>query len=141
MKLDRILVAVDGSPTSLHAVEWAAGLGASNHAEVLAVHVLGLLDLDPDGNLVPVQPHRREIQERFESTWCEPLRTAGVAHRCVVHDGEPVSIILALAEEESVDLVVLGSRGHNRHPDLVLGSTSLQVAQRSHIPVTIIPAA
>lgn len=141
MKIERILVAVDGSPTSARAVEWTAGLGHMTGAEIIAVHALGLLERDPDGTLVPAQPHRHEIQERFESTWCEPLRTAGVPHRCLFHDGEPVSVILTVSAEEVVDLLVLGSRGLGGYPELLLGSTSTQVAQRSLTPVTIIPPA
>ncbi len=141
MKLERILVAVDGSPPSARAVAWSAGLSQVTGAEVIAVHALGLLEQDPEGNLVPAQPHRHEIQERFESIWCEPLRTAGVSHRFLLRDGEPVSVVLAVATDEAVDLVVLGSRGLGGCPDLLLGSTSTQVAQRAIVPVTIIPAA
>lgn len=141
MKLERILVAVDGSPTSARAVEWSAGLSQVSGAEVIAVHALGLLERDDDGNLVPVQRHRHEIQERFEAVWCDPLRAAGVPHRRLLRDGEPVSVVLGVATDEVVDLVVLGSRGFGGHPELLLGSTSTQVAQRSAVPVTIIPAA
>ena len=37
------------------------------------------------------------------------------------------------------DLVVVGSRGKSVHAGLLLGSTSLQLAERSTIPVVIVP--
>jgi nucleotide-binding universal stress UspA family protein len=49
--------------------------------------------------------------------------------------------MLETAEERGVDLIVLGSRGLGGYPELLLGSTSTQVAQRSSIPVVIVPDA
>jgi nucleotide-binding universal stress UspA family protein len=42
---------------------------------------------------------------------------------------------------ESADLLVVGSRGSDVHEGLLLGSTSLELAERSTIPVTIVPSA
>lgn len=133
-----ILVGLDGSPDSHEAVRWAAGLARSLGAEVVAVHALGMLDqLEPDGPLVPTQPHREEIVQRAEGPWTEAL--AGVDHRVVLHDGSPVDVVLDVATEVGADLIVLGSRGIGGSPALLLGSTSSQVAQRAACPVVIVP--
>lgn len=139
MKLERIIVAVDGSDNSLAAVEWTAQLAGATGAEVVAVHALGLLEQMDADEPVPAQPNRQEIQRRFETTWCAPLDRAGVRCRRLVRDGNPVSVVLAVGEEEDADLIVLGSRGLGGYPELLLGSTSTQVAQRSRRPVTIVP--
>jgi nucleotide-binding universal stress UspA family protein len=89
MKLDRILVAVDGSDNSLAAVVWVAGLAAATGAEVVAVHALGLLDRLDGGEQVPSQANRDEITRRFEDDWCAPLDAAGVRSRRIVRDGNP----------------------------------------------------
>ena len=136
MRLDRIVVAVDGSENSVAAVTWAAGLASMTGAEVIAVHALGLLERMDDG-LQPSEPNRDEIQRRFETEWCAPLD--GVQSRRLLLDGSAVPVVLALADEEDADLIVLGSRGLGGHPELLLGSTSTQVAQHSHRPVTIVP--
>ena len=133
MKLERIVVAVDGSDNSLAAVRWTAGLAAATGAEVVAVHATGLLDQLQGGD--------DEIGRRLASTWCEPLESAGIPLRAVVRDGHPVAVVLAVADEEDVDLIVLGSRGIGAYPEQLLGSTSTQVAQRSDRPVTIVPLA
>ena len=141
MKLDRIIVAVDGSENSLAAVAWAAGLAEATGAEVVAVHAVGLLEqLDEGGAPVATQPHRDEIQRQFEVTWCAPLDQASVRCRRLLRDGNPVSVLLAVADEEDADLLVLGSRGLGGYPEALLGSTSTQVAQHSSRPVTIVPS-
>lgn len=140
MELDTIIVCVDGSANSREAAGWAAALAEATGAEVVAVHALGLLDrLDPDGPQVPTQKHREEIAERVCGPWTAPLADAGVACRHVLHDGNPVSVILRTIEDEDADLVVLGSRGVGGSPALLLGSTSSQVAQLSPCPVMIVP--
>jgi nucleotide-binding universal stress UspA family protein len=138
MKLDRIVVAVDGSENSVAAVRWAADLASTIGAEVVAVHALGLLER-MDTELQPSEPNRDEIQRRFETEWCAPLD--GVQSRRLLRDGSAVPVLLAVADEEDADLIVLGSRGLGGYPELLLGSTSTQVAQHSHRPVTIVPTA
>lgn len=139
MTIERIVVAVDGSPGSARALDWAAGLAAGVDAEVVAVHALGLLDELEPGRKVPAQPHRDEIRHRFEDDWCSVLGARGVRARHLLRDGAAVPVVLAVADEVDADLIVVGSRGLGGYPDLLLGSTSTQVAQRSNRPVTIVP--
>lgn len=141
MVLERLVVAVDGSPGGARAVAWAAELAAAVDAEVVAVHALGLLDeLDP-GRKVPAAAHREEIRRRFEGEWCAALDVQGVRCRRLLRDGAAVPVLLTVADEVDADLVVLGSRGLGGYPDVLLGSTSTQVAQQSTRPVVIIPGA
>jgi len=139
MRIDRIVVAVDGSENSLVAVEWTAGLARLVDAEVVAVHALGLLESVGSGDPVPTFPRREEIRHDFESTWCAALDSAGVRSQRLMHDGPAVSVILSVADDVDADLIVVGSRGLGGYPELLLGSTSTQVAQSSHRPVMIVP--
>lgn len=139
MKLQRIVVGVDGSTNSMAAVEWATGAAEITGAEVVAVHAFGLLEHLHGPEPVSAQTRRAEIRNRFETDWCAPLNRTGVPCRRQLRDGSPVEVLLATAEEEDADLVVLGSRGLGGNPDLLLGSTSTQVAQNATRPVTIVP--
>lgn len=139
MTFDRIVVAVDGSAGSARALEWAAALASDLGAEVVAVHALGLLDELEPGTKVPAQAHREQIRRLFEDEWCAVLDTEEVETRRLLRDGAAVRVLLTVADEVNADLIVLGSRGLGGYPDLLLGSTSTQVAQQSHRPVAIIP--
>lgn len=108
-------------------------------AEVIAVHALGLLS-HIGAETVPSEAHRDEVQAMFERDWCSALDRTPVSSRRVMRDGNPVVVVLGQADEEQVDLIVLGSRGTGGFPELTLGSTSHQVAQHSRRPVLIIPA-
>jgi nucleotide-binding universal stress UspA family protein len=59
---------------------------------------------------------------------------------CVV-DGDPCSVLLRMAEPpEAADMLVVGSRGAGAHRGMLLGSTSLELAEHALVPLTIVPA-
>jgi nucleotide-binding universal stress UspA family protein len=63
---------------------------------------------------------------------------AGVRYETKILHGEPGPEIVKYANENKVDLIVLGSRGLNALQELVLGSVSHKVAKRAHCPVMIV---
>lgn len=137
-----ILVGVDGSVDSQRALQWAAELAEALGAEVVAVHALGLLShlgKRQSEKATPAQEDRDEVRALLESDWTAVLRSSGVPHRCLVLDGNPVTALMAAAEEQNADLLVVGPRGTGGFPGLQLGSTSHQLLQHSHHPVAVVP--
>lgn len=139
MKVERIIVAVDGSPNSVVAVEWAGVLAQATDADVVALHAFGLLEQFDATNPDLPGPDRLEVEQRLGSVWCAPLARAGVRFEPLVLDGNPVLTVLAATEDLHADVIVLGRRGLGGHPGLLLGSTSAQVARQSRVPVVIVP--
>ncbi|HEV8064657.1 MAG TPA: universal stress protein [Acidimicrobiales bacterium] len=134
----RIVVAVDGSDSSLEAVKWAAGLARSLQCEVVAVHALGLLEqIGSQAEPVPVEGHRQEIDNAFAERWCQPLMAAGVVYSRRLEYGRPADVILRHAQE--ADLIVLGHRRDRPRTGMIIGSTSAQVVQDSTCPVVVVP--
>jgi nucleotide-binding universal stress UspA family protein len=138
MEGTRIVVGVDGSITSQEALRWATGLGEALGAEVVAIHALGLLDRwhDPDAS---ARSWRRTLCVLVERTWCAPLARSRGHHRVEVRDGDPVDVLLTAVEDEHADLLVVGTRGVGRKPELALGSTSLHVLRAARVPVLVVP--
>jgi nucleotide-binding universal stress UspA family protein len=140
VKIERLVVGIDGSDNARQAAQWAADLAAITDADVIAVHAVGLLDRLESGDPVPSYPHRQEIELAFKTSWCSPFDTAGVRYRAELRDGNPVVVLLTVADEVDADLLVVGSRGVGGFPQLLLGSISTQVAQHAHRPVVIVPS-
>ena len=137
--VERILVGLDGSTNSRHALEWAICLAEVLEAEIVAVHAVGLLWRSADGSPGPSHPHLNELRDTFESNWCTPLEATSIKNRRICRDGPAVETLLDVAEEESVDLVIVGTRGAGGFVELLLGSTSLQLVEHSRRPVLVIP--
>jgi len=126
--VSRILVGVDGSDASRRAIEWAAALARPLDAEVIAVHATGMLErLDGDA-----------LDSRFEHEWCAPLDDPPVRNRRLMVDGTPPLVMLRVAEQEAVDLIVVGTRGIGEEAAQILGSTSRHLVEHAHVPVTVL---
>jgi nucleotide-binding universal stress UspA family protein len=139
--LGRLLVGVDGSDGSRRAVEWTARLAATTGADVTAVHVLTYdRALLRDLSLDTIRTWRIELQRDLESSWTDPLRAAGVAHRCLlVEDDSPAAGLLAVAERERADLLVVGARGRGSLAGRVLGGVSYRLVHHADRPVVVVP--
>jgi nucleotide-binding universal stress UspA family protein len=138
-RIERILVGVDGSDNGQRALQWAMLLARQCRAELIAVHAIGLLAHLDAGPPVPSHSHLEELRRAFETEWCAPLGGSAIPHRLLFVDGAPVPILLGVAQREGIDLIVVGSRGIGGFPELLLGSTSHQLAQHASCPVLIVP--
>jgi len=140
----KIVVGVDGSPSSARAVEWCAAHASALGAEVVAVYCLEMPVYAASGFgyvplPVPTEPDREEILDLVQREWCAPLSKASVPFRAVVTEGSPASLIMSVAGEEGADLVVTGRRGRGGFAELLLGSTSHQLSHHLDRPLVIVP--
>jgi nucleotide-binding universal stress UspA family protein len=75
---------------------------------------------------------RRFVAERIVSEAEKIARDKGVKNvHCVIEDGDPGKEILRHAEEETANLIVMGSRGLGDLQGLLMGSVSHKVSQLS----------
>ena len=128
-----IAVGFDGSPDAVAAAHWAMATARLLGAHLVLVHARGML-----GRLDRRDPRTifaAAVADLVESTGFDPTRLSW--HDT---DGDPCSVLLRCAEAPVfADLVVVGSRGRDEHAGMLLGSTSLQLAERSPVPVVIVP--
>lgn len=143
--IKRIVVGVDGSEHSKAALAWVIRMAKGMGSEVTAVYGIDMPVYFPLPYGIPVQfdeQWRKEIKAEFEDKWCLPLKEAGVAYKAMIRDGRPANVIAEVADEEGADLIVVGRRGRGGAAELLLGSTSHELALHSRKPVLLIePAA
>jgi nucleotide-binding universal stress UspA family protein len=131
--LDRIAVGFDGSSDSRSALFWAANLAAVVQARLKVVHAVGLLE--HAGLSDRLTPHQEVV---FEIAVGAGIQATAI--EWLVVDGDPCSSLLRMIDApHSVDLIVVGSRGSGEHSGSLLGSTSLELAEHSSVPVVIVP--
>jgi nucleotide-binding universal stress UspA family protein len=130
----RIVVGVDGSPASEHALRWAADQARSTGAEVHAILAWRL----PLGYGVTVRPGpdwAAHGEHLLATTVARALdeQAAGVVREVV--EGTPaVELIRAAAD---ADLLVVGCRGRGGFAGMLLGSVSRHVAAHAACPVVV----
>jgi nucleotide-binding universal stress UspA family protein len=130
-----VVVGFDGSSNAEAAVRWAARLASQTGARLHIVHAVGLLEHAAHTSQPVEGLHIRALQVAMDAG----AGTDEVVWSAV--DGDPCSALLRMtAPPEVADLLVVGSRGLCAHGGSVLGSTSLELAEHSTVPVTIVPA-
>lgn len=141
--MKKILIATDGSPSALQAVELGLELADEHEAEVTFVHVAPAADVLPVAGFAmagPVSvPH--ELDEHDRSCLDEALGVAeerGIQARTKLVVGDAARQIVALADEIDADLIVVGSRGLGAIGGTLLGSVSRRILHEAKRPVLIV---
>ena len=131
--INTIAVGYDGSPGAQDAAQWSFELARELGCRVVLVHAVGLLGRTEEGRLLD------DLQEAAIVLASAVGLDPGQA-RWHVSQGDPCSALLrAIDPPLSVDLVVVGSRGHRGAVGLPLGSTSHELAEHSSVPVVVVP--
>jgi nucleotide-binding universal stress UspA family protein len=134
----RVVVGVDGSESSKHALRWAAYLAKTSNAQLDVIATWQIssgwgsaystvpTDWNPQQDLE--KSTSETIDEVFGSTRPENLRVQ-------VRQGYAVTVLL----DESKDalMLVVGSRGHGGFTGLLLGSVSAALAEHASCPVLV----
>jgi nucleotide-binding universal stress UspA family protein len=136
-----ILVAVDGSPSSNAAVDWAARDAALHNLPLVLVHVLAppVVMTFPE---TPMPPGYTEWQqEQGERHLREAVKIAErqdadlrVDAQIVV--GSTVPMLVDMSRDAA--RLVVGSRGHGLLRRSLLGSVSSSLVRHAHCPVAVI---
>jgi len=145
----RILVAVDESDTSRHALKQAIELARTLSATLRMVHVLDMswLPIGPEMAIdtSALSAARRGVGEKIIAAARDTAQQAGFEVDAVLIETEtPIQHVAeAIAGEASrwgADLVVLGTHGRRGFQHLMLGSVAEKVARLSPGPVLLVPA-
>jgi nucleotide-binding universal stress UspA family protein len=137
----RILLATDLSPTSDLATDWAFTLARTNDAALLVVSVIDTRELRmPGGRFRTRVDQVRDGRELSAQALVERGRRIGVPVTFLVWTGDPAESIVAAAEAEEVDTVVVGAHGRGPIGRFLMGSVSEHVARHAPCPVLIVRA-
>ena len=139
MLFKKILVAVDGSEHAHKAAKYARGMARTQGAELTLFHCPGHIPTLIGGTAREelqreLESEGRKIVEKYQDL-CEGLN---VCFNIIVRVGDAANEIIRYAEENGVDLIVMGSRGLSDLEGMFLGSVSHHVLQRTCCPVLII---
>ena len=137
--LRHVLVAVDESEASRAAVQTA--LTWAEHADarvtILTVVPLGRADL----SLRTTQVDLQLAEERLaRSLGTELLPTAVRSPQFIAVAGNPGVEVARFAEQQAVDLVVLGRKTRSTMTRLLGGDTADAIVRRSSVPCLLVPA-
>jgi len=138
---ERVVVGIDGSPTSQRALRWAADEAAARDASLVVVHAWQPVVV-PAGMPLPGGTDAEAIREAAQRMVDEQIGDLAGASRAVPVEIAIVCDVAARAVLEAAadaSLVVVGSRGRGGFKGLLLGSVSSQIVHHAPCPVVVVP--
>lgn len=137
----RVLLATDLGPASTLATDWAFDLAKRNEATLLIVSVIDPRELAmPGGGFRARVDQVRDRREAAVQRLAERGRRARVPVSFLVWTGDPGESIVAAAESEDADIVLVGAHTRGALGRLLIGSVSEYVARHASCPVLIVRA-
>jgi nucleotide-binding universal stress UspA family protein len=146
----RILVPIDGSPTSNRGLDKAIGLASDQHAKILLLHVVdelavtggadSMMSIPPsyiDQFMRALRAAGRKLLTRAEAK----VRKHGIEVEVVLVEtlGRRVAdLIVRQAKKWPADIVVLGTHGRRGLSRVVMGSDAELVLRETPVPVLLV---
>jgi len=158
--IKRILYATDLSDTARHAVRYTCSIGHKYDAKVTLLHVIpdiveeisigtGINLIDHMGkkewdslNKKGIEAARAAIHDRIRET---SRRVTREIPQCPLNEenvqvriGNPVNQILSTARKGNYDLIIMGTHGHGKLGQSIIGSVAGEVIRRCSRPVMVV---
>jgi nucleotide-binding universal stress UspA family protein len=134
-----IVVGVDGSPTSMRAAAYAAGLARRQHTRLIAVYARST-----PTTLITLADHSGmamnavlEAQEDLVRQLRSEIDAWGADTELIVRQGDPLSVLSEVAKQTRADAVIVGSSASVGHR--IAGSLAIRLVRCGKWPVTVVP--
>jgi nucleotide-binding universal stress UspA family protein len=137
-QLEIILLATDGSPASEPASEQAIDLATQVQARLLVVSVLSTASRPSEAPADVAVADSRDLLTTKAQGIVQRAKAAGADATFLVWEGDPGEAIVAAADAENADLIIVGSHGRSGVSRFLIGSVSDFVVRHAHCPVMVI---
>src|ERR1041385_1545288 len=151
-KFSKILIAVDGSESSMDAVDYALTIAKKASASLIALHVMyspagyaysdNLIGFSTSSSIEDLlEKCKQEFQPWFDKIKEKAYKNNGkiqLKTDLILTPASIVGAIIQYAEHEKVDLIVIGTRGRSGIKKMLLGSVAAGVVTYAHCPVIVV---
>ena len=147
----KILVGIDGSDKSVEAADYSLLIAKNTNAQLIILNVLETEPwyygknayewASPDELNKVYEKEKAKIQKILDNIQ-EKAKTVGIESKTKIlmipRTEDTVKPILKYAEDEEIDLIVVGTRGRTGIKKMLLGSVASGVVTYAHCPVIVV---
>jgi nucleotide-binding universal stress UspA family protein len=150
----RVLVAIDGSISSMHTIDYAISIAMKNNSQLVILYVIDVykypylpssIILAPTFGSEKYLEERNEaegqmnkIKEKYKQKTKNNIDSKDLKTEIVEGAKSAATTIMEYAESENIDLIIIGSRGKTSFKKLLLGSVSSDIIKNAHCAVLVI---
>ena len=138
-----VVVAIDGSPSSLRAGAYAAGLARRQRCELVVAHVittpalLGVAGATTVAAVGAVDETLTEVADELRGQVEKEAARIGLEVRFRTERGDAYTELARIADDERADLLVVGASSRAGHR--LVGSIAVRLVRTGRWPVTVVP--
>lgn len=136
----KILVAIDGSESGMHALKESFRLAVNEKSWITVVSVVP--PYEGDLELIGIKNIEAALRQPCEKALAEAAALAkaeGALIKPVCEEGDPYERIIDLADAENCDVIVMGRKGSGKLDRSLVGSVTARVIGHSQRDVLVIP--
>ena len=138
IKIERVLIPVDGSDSSKNAAKYAAHLVNARNPKLYLLNVWEPVNMTIGGEVA--EKLREEEQAKSMALleeYKKLLEPCGLDVELIERSGRPDYVILNVQDELDCDLIVIGSRGLSVLENVIMGSVVTRVLEGATCPVLV----
>ena len=150
----RVLVAIDGSTSSMHTIDCAISIAMKNNSQLVILYVIDVykypylpssIILAPTFGSEKYLEERNEaeeqmnkIKEKYKQKTKNNVDSKELKTEIIEGAKSAATTIIEYAESENIDLIIIGNRGRTSFKKLLLGSVSSDIIKNAHCTVLVI---
>jgi nucleotide-binding universal stress UspA family protein len=138
--INRIVVALDGSPLAEQALAAASGLAEASGCEIVLLTAIARMERWANAETPSWEEEEGALAAGYLDTVARPLRDNGLQVKTRVVWGRPSEAIRDVADEEDADLIVMTTHGRSGIRRWLIGSVADNVLRTTHRPLLLLRA-
>ena len=139
-ELKKLLVPIDFSDCSKHALKYAIAFAKQFDAEITLLAVVADTHTSFEYNNLDFAEfqEKRQQQYKHELTKLADQQLGKIRCKILVRSGKPFEEIISVAKDSDQDLIVISTHGHMGKTHVELGSTTERVIRYATCPVLVV---
>lgn len=144
VSIERILVPIDGSSYSFRAAKYAIEISRIQNAQLFCIYVLDKLPYGYEACGYGIEECLKDIEDEAHSWFNEIISITVVkgvktARPEIIKDFRSIiDSIINYSSNNSIDLIIIGTRGRTGMQKVLMGSTANGVSQHAHCSVLLV---
>lgn len=137
----KILVAIDGSDSSYHALDAAIDLAKQNNSTLYLVSVINTANLPMNvgvsyapGLINDLEDNAQKDLDKAEAI----VKEAGLTCKVELLNGEPREQLTNYPKDHDIDLIVMGKTGTSAFTRVFVGSVTRYVTEHTNVNILVV---
>ena len=144
MKINKILVPVDFSESSVNGLNWACHFAEKIHAELILFHAFELKksyyeNVSFNDPTVITKDLKDEKKERLKELALHTGYKKKISFEYIAESGNFQKTLKEVVDKNKIDIVIIGSEGAENQRNYLFGSNTIEIIKKNGLPLLIVP--